>query len=264
MSRALSLAAFWLAVLLTLAFVLCPLAVTVSVAFSNAQYLSFPPKGFTLSWFSSSLYNPEFIGPLALSLVLAAVVSLAATTLGTSAAIGVNALSGQARSLIQNFLLSPLVFPMLVTGISLMQFYNAVHLDQVFLQLTIGHVVVTLPYVMRAVSASLQSLDGRIDQAARSLGASYIEAVLKVIIPNIKPGIIAGGLFAFVTSFDNFPVSMWMYNAEYTPLPIAMLSLVQRTLDPSIAAMSTITIVFSIGLALLIERLFGLKKFATS
>ena len=159
--------------------------------------------------------------------------------------------------------IGPLVFPMLVTGIAFLQFFNGLRFGAVFWQLVIGHVVITLPYVMRTVTASLQMIDERLEAASRVLGAGPFETLFKVTLPLAANGILAGAVFAFVTSFDNFPVSMWLVNAEYRTLPLTLFALIDRFLDPSIAAISSLTIAFSLILAILVERLVGLRRFAS-
>jgi putative spermidine/putrescine transport system permease protein len=117
--------------------------------------------------------------------------------------------------------------------------------------------------VVRTVTASLQMIDERLDAASRILGAGPFETMFKVTLPLAANGIVAGAVFAFVTSFDNFPVSMWLVNAEYRTLPLTLFALIDRFLDPSIAAISSLTIAFSLVLAILVERLVGLRRFAS-
>lgn len=253
----------WFSVGLILAFILAPILVTVAVSFTTAAYLAFPPIGFTLEWFGRALENREFIDGLVLSLKLAVLATIGSVVLGTAGAIGLASGNFPGKSAIVALLLSPLVFPMLVTGIAFLQFFNALQFRAVFWQLVIAHIVITLPYVMRTVMASLQMLDERLEAASRILGAGPFETMFKVTIPLAAHGIVAGAVFAFVTSFDNFPVSMWLVNAEYRTLPLTLFALIERFLDPSIAAISSLTIAFSLVLAILVERLVGLRRFAS-
>lgn len=253
----------WFSVGLILAFILAPILVTVAVSFTTAAYLAFPPIGFTLEWFGRALENREFSDGLLLSLKLALLATIGSVVLGTAGAIGLARGTFPGKSAIVALLLSPLVFPMLVTGIAFLQFFNALHFRGVFWQLVIAHIVITLPYVMRTVMASLQMLDERLEAASRILGAGPFETMFKVTIPLVANGIVAGAVFAFVTSFDNFPVSMWLVNAEYRTLPLTLFALIERFLDPSIAAISSLTIAFSLVLAILVERLVGLRRFAS-
>lgn len=253
----------WLAVLCVVSFVALPIVVTVVVAFSSLPYLAFPPVGFSTRWFVRAIENREFWDGLWLSLRLAALAAVAATILGSAAALGLACGALPGRGLMQAFLLSPLVFPLLVTGIAFLQFFNLMGMRAVFWQLAIAHTAITLPYVVRTVGASLQMLDPRLEEAAAALGATRLEIILKVTLPLASSGVVAGFIFAFVTSFDNFPVSMWLVNAEYRTLPLTVFSLIERFLDPTIAAISSLTIAMSVVTALLVDRLVGLKRFAS-
>jgi putative spermidine/putrescine transport system permease protein len=255
--------ALWLAATAILAFILAPIVVTVAVAFTTAPFLSFPPVGFSLEWFSRALENREFIDGLILSLQIGCLATLGAVALGTAAALGVARGSFPGKSVLLALLLSPLVFPMLVTGIAFLQFFNALQFRAVYWQLVIAHTVITLPYVVRTVTASLQMIDERLEAAARVLGAGPFETLFKVTLPLAANGVVAGAVFAFVTSFDNFPVSMWLVNAEYRTLPLTLFALIDRFLDPSIAAISSLTIALSLVLTILVERLVGLRRFAS-
>jgi putative spermidine/putrescine transport system permease protein len=253
----------WVAVAGILAFILAPILVTVAVAFTTAPYLSFPPVGFTWEWFGRAIENQEFISGLLLSLQIGLLATVGSVVLGTAAALGLARGSFPGKTAMLALLLSPLVFPMLVTGIAFLQFFNGLRFHAVFWQLVIGHIVITLPYVMRTVTASLQMIDERLEAASRILGAGPLETLFKVTLPLAANGIVAGAVFAFVTSFDNFPVSMWLVNAEYRTLPLTLFALIERFLDPSIAAISSLTIALSLVLAILIERLVGLRRFAS-
>ena len=129
-----------------------------------------------------------------------------------------------------------------------------------FVHLVIGHVVITLPYVVRTVTASLQMLDPQMEDAARTLGANGLWTFYRVTLPLIRPGLVAGAVFAFVTSFDNFTVSMWLKDAEHVPMPLAIFSFITRFLDPTLAALSALLILMSVGIILTVERALGLQK----
>jgi putative spermidine/putrescine transport system permease protein len=150
-----------------------------------------------------------------------------------------------------------------VTGIALLQFFTMLRSERVMLHLVIGHVVITLPYVVRTVTASLQMLDPQLEDAARTLGASGLRTFYRVTLPLIRPGLLAGSIFAFVTSFDNFTVSMWLKDAEHVPMPLAIFSFITRFLDPTMAALSALLILMSVVIILAVERMLGLQKAMT-
>ena len=253
----------WVVVSAILLFVLAPILVTIAVSFTTAAYLAFPPVGFTWEWYGRAIGTREFIDSLILSLKIGALATIGSIVFGTAAALGLARGNFPGKSAFLALLLSPLVFPMLVTGIAFLQFFNSLRFGAVFWQLVIAHIVVTMPYVVRTVTASLQMIDERLESSARVLGAGPFEAMFKVTLPLAANGVVAGGIFAFVTSFDNFPVSMWLVNAEYRTLPLTLFALIDRFLDPSIAAISSLTIALSLVLAILVERLVGLRRFAS-
>ena len=128
------------------------------------------------------------------------------------------------------------------------------------MNLGIGHILVTIPYVVRTVSSSLMMLDPSIEEAARTLGASRAVTFWRVTRPQIMPGLVAGAIFAFVTSFDNYPISMWLADAVNIPLPLMIFTLTSRFFDPGIAAIASLMILFSVVLILVMERVTGLRR----
>jgi putative spermidine/putrescine transport system permease protein len=259
----LSSAALYGTVALTLVFLLAPIAVPVVVSFSDSDFLTFPPQGFSLRWYARALQEPEFASAFRLSLTLGLLSTGVALVLGTAAAFALVRYDFRGRAAVQAFSLSPLIFPTLVTGIALLQFFAMLRSDRVLLHLVIGHVVITLPYVVRTVTASLQMLDPQVEDAARTLGADGLRTFYRVTLPLIRPGLLAGAIFAFVTSFDNFTVSMWLKDAEHVPMPLAIFSFITRFLDPTMAALSALLIVMSVVIILAVERLLGLQKAMT-
>jgi len=256
-------AALYGTVAIVLVFLVAPIAVPVVVSFSNSEFLTFPPQGFSLRWYAKVLQEPEFASAFRLSLTLGLASTGIALALGTSAAFALARYDFRGRGAVQAFALSPLIFPTLVTGIALLQFFAMLRSERVFLHLVIGHVVITVPYVVRTVTASLQMLDPQMEDAARTLGANGLRTFYRVTLPLIRPGLVAGAVFAFVTSFDNFTVSMWLKDAEHVPMPLAIFSFITRFLDPSLAALSALLILLSVVIILTVERAMGLQKAMT-
>jgi putative spermidine/putrescine transport system permease protein len=207
------------------------------------------------------LSDPEVIASFRLSLELAISVCVVSLTLGTAASLAMVRHRFPGRSAIQGFLLSPLIFPALVTGIALLQFFSALHSTWTFAHLLIGHVVITIPYVVRAVSASLLVNDFSLEEAARTLGAGPVYTFVRVTVPQIAPGLLAGGILSFVVSFDNYSVSMWLTDAEHTPIPMLVIKFITRFFDPSVAALSSLMILVAIMIIVLVEKMLGLRKF---
>lgn len=245
---------------LVAAFLLLPLVMPVIISFSDTAFVTWPPRGFTLRWYAKILGEAEFTSSFRFSLLLAVLATVGALALGTPAAIGLVRHRFPGRGAVKALLLSPLIFPMLVTGIALLRLATSTGAQNSGVNLLLGHILVTTPYVVRTVSASLLLVDPAIEEAARTLGAGRFRSFWLVTRPQIMPGLVAGGIFAFVTSFDNYPVSMWLSDAEHIPLPLMIFTLTSRFFDPGIAAIASLMILLSVALILVMERVTGLKR----
>jgi putative spermidine/putrescine transport system permease protein len=256
----------WLTVPVTLAaiiFLLAPLLVTIAVSVSNTAYVVFPPQGFTIRWYAKVLRDADFLSSLWFSTVLAIGATLGALMLGVPAAFAVVRHRFPGQSLAAALLLSPLIFPVLITGVALLQAFSMMGFRSTAINLWIAHVLVTTPYVVRTVAASLTLADRTLEDAARTLGAGAWRVFRRIIVPQIAPGIGAGALFAFLVSFDNFPISMWLADAQHNPIPMLIFQMVSNVFEPSIAAISTLMIVVAMVLVLLLERVIGLRRAMT-
>jgi putative spermidine/putrescine transport system permease protein len=255
----------WAAVLLygyaalAAVFILAPILVPLSISFSEAAFARWPPQGFTLRWYEKILADDEFRTSFRFSVVLAAVVTGATLAIGVPCAQGLARHRFPGRAAIQALVLSPLIFPILVSGVALLQFFSQLGSRATFLHLVIGHVIVCLPYVVRTVTASLLLVDPNVEAAARTLGAGPLRAFWRVVLPQIRPGILAGAVFAFITSFDDFAVSMWLADARNFPLPLQIYVFIQRFFDPSVAAISALMVLFAVSLMLATERILGVS-----
>lgn len=241
-------------------FVLAPLLVAVSISFSEAPFASFPPQGFTLDWYRQVLADPDFIDAATLSIGLALAVTATSVLLGLPAALALSRARLPGAAALQGLLLSPLVFPVLITGLALLQFYSATNMQDARLNLFFGHTLVTLPYVVRTATASLQLVDASLEEAARTLGAGPWRVFRRVTVPQIAPGVAAGALFAFMVSLDNYPISMWLADARAVPLPVLLFQNMQRVFDPSIAAMASLMILVGAAAVVALEKLVGLRR----
>lgn len=256
----LGLIALYAVTTLTMIYVLAPLLLVVAVSFSDSYFVSFPPQGFTLSWYAKALEDPEFLAGLALSLGLALGSTVLALCLGVPAAFTLARGSFPGQALLRGLALSPLIFPALVTGLSLLQLFSAWNSPDARLNLLLAHAVVTSPYVVRTVTTSLMLVNPSLEEAARTLGASRMRTFWRVILPQIAPGVAAGSIFAFMISFDNYPVSMWLANSQHTPVPLVIYRQINTVFDPSVAAMSTLIIILTLAAILVLERLVGLRR----
>ncbi|MBS7544606.1 ABC transporter permease [Ancylobacter oerskovii] len=242
-----------------LALVVAPLIVPVLMSISDTPYIVFPPQGFTLKWYGEVLANPEARGSFLFSLELAAIVTAVSLLLGIPCAAGLTRYRVPGQDAVLGLILSPLIVPLIVTGVALLQVFALMGWRATLMQLVIGHTVVCLPYVIRSVSASLLLVNRSLEDAAAVLGAPPHVVATRVIWPQVRPGILAGGTFCFIVSFDDYPVSMWLADGNHFPVPLYLYTIIERSFDPSIAAIASLMIFFALLLVLVIEKVFGLS-----
>lgn len=247
---------------LMMIFILAPLVVVVSMSVSDSYFVTFPPQGFTLRWYGKILQDRDFLEALRLSALLAAGATAGSLLLGVPAAISLTRGEFPGVAFLKGLVLSPLIFPALVTGLALMQLLAGLGWGDARVNLLIGHIVVTCPYVIRSVTTSLMLVDVNLEDAARTLGANRWLAFWRITLPQIAPGVAAGALFAFMVSFDNYPVTMWLANSQYSPVPLVLMRQLVNVFDPSVPAMSTVIIILAVVGVLILERLVGLRRAA--
>ena len=247
--------------LLVVVFLQIPVLVVMLAAFSATSYLTIPPKGLTLKWFAKVLSDPTYLSAIQMSLMLAIGSTVISLMLGVTAAYGLSRKIVPASEAITAFLMAPLILPSVVIGVALLQYYSITGLRGGFVGLLMAHVVITVPYIVRATLSSLASLDGSVEEAARVLGATGIETFRLVTLPLIRPGLVAGALFSFITSLDNVPVTIFLISARQTTLPVLIFSSVEMGVDPSVAAVSTLLIVVTAIAVLLAEWRTGFHRF---
>lgn len=252
----------WTVAGLAAIFLLAPLAITVVASFGDSTVFSLPPPGWSLRWYERLPATRGLAASLATSVQIAALSTLAALALGTLCAIALVRGQFRGREAIATFLVSPLMLPGLVVGIAMLQGFRSFGLRDAWLSLLAAHVVITMPYVVRTVLASLSLFDFTLIEAARTLGCSYAQALRKVLIPALAPAFLTSGMFAFLASMDNYPISIFFTDAWTKTLPIQMLQLVEERPDPMIAAISTLLIGLAILAMIIGDRLVGLKRLA--
>jgi putative spermidine/putrescine transport system permease protein len=249
------------AALAVIAFLQLPVIVVVLAAFSTTSYLTIPPQGLTLAWFGKVLSDPAYLQAIRMSLVLACGSTAISLLLGVAAAYALFHKAVPGAGAITSFLMAPLILPAVVIGVALLQYYSLAGLRGSLVGLLLAHVVITVPYVVRSALASLSGLDLAVEEAARVLGATGFEAFRLVTLPLIRPGLVAGALFAFITSLDNVPVTIFLIRADQTTLPVMIFSSVEMGVDPSVAAVSTL-LILATGIVLFIaERRAGFHRF---
>jgi putative spermidine/putrescine transport system permease protein len=244
----------------TMLFVLAPLAIIVTMSVSGSAFATFPPRGFSLAWYGGVLADPDFRSSLSFSAALAACATAGALAFGLPAAFALTRCALPGREVLRLLLLSPLIFPVLVIGVALLRLFSDWNSTAAPLNLLIGHILVTTPYVVRTVTASLLLADASLEEAARTLGAGRWRTFRRVTLPQIAPGVAAGTLFAFMVSFDNYPISMWLADARNVPMPMLIYRQIASVFSPAVPAMSTLMILFAFGVVLVMERLAGLRR----
>lgn len=247
-------------VLATLVFLLAPLAVVAGASVSESRFLGFPPSGFSLQWYAEIFETTTYVGPILTSLQLGAVVTLAASVLGTAAAITIHRGRLPGGNLVAALFLSPLVLPTIIFAIGLLMVWSTYADGPSFTALWLGHTMITLPYVIRTVLAVLHDSDPFLEEAAQTMGASAWQRLWYVVLPQCTPGLAAGAFFAFNISFDEAVIALFLRQPGLTTLPIQIYSELEFSPDPSVAAVSTLMIAITIAIIALVERLFGVKR----
>ncbi len=246
---------------LSLAYILTPVFFVTWLAFFNQEIPSFPPEGYSLRWFREVPGNDRFVSGFLLSLQVGLVATAIGLLIGVPAALRLARARFAGRELISSLLLLPLVVPGIVLGIALYVFHVETEINTgvpilgSLGGLVAGHVLIVIPWTVRLVTASLANLDLSIEEAAQSLGADRLTTFWRITLPSILPGIVAAALFGFVSSFGNLEMSLFIVGPGRTTLPIAILQYLEWKIDPTIAAVSVLQIIF-IGAAMLITDRF--------
>ena len=241
-------------------FLLLPMVVVVVVSFSSSSFIAFPMPGFSLKWYERALTYGPFMSSLVTSINLALAATLVGTLLGIPASLAVARSRSRWAGLVANFLLTPLSMPGIVLGFALLYFLASLHIPNGFLSLLIAHSIVAIPYISRTVISVYRSIPVNQEEAGAVLGGTRLQILRYVILPQIMPGVFAGGMFAILISFDNLPLSYFFGTARTSTLPVVMLGYMENQFDPSIAAISTIQMLIAIGTLFAIHRAYGIER----
>lgn len=241
-------------------FLLAPLAAVVAVSFTGKGYLSLPTDGLSLRWFKAILQYPGFIDAFWMSLYLGLASATVAVAVAIPAAIAIGRFRFPGRDAVTAVFMSPLMIPAIVLGVSFLRFFSEVGLSGTFIGIALAHVIIVMPYALRLVLASVTGLPRDAEQAAETLGASRWTVFRRVTLPLILPGIAGGWLLAFITSFDEVTMSIFVASPETMTLPVRMYHHIAQTIDPLIASISTVLILMTVVLMLVLDRLYGLDR----
>lgn len=242
-------------------FLLGPLAIIMVTSFGDSAILQFPPEGYSLRWYKNIFDVSMFMSTFKVTMGVALLGNLIALLIGVPAAYALSRGQFKGKSFLNNIFISPLLIPGVVLGFTMLKYLVIKFNLPIYSSLLIGHVVLMLPFIIRVIGSSLSSFDYAIEEASMSLGASRLKTFFTVVLPNIRSGLIAGVLLAFLESFNNVDISVFMTGPGVSTLPIQMLTYVENYFDPTIAAISVLLMVMTGGLMILIERLMGLSAF---
>lgn len=248
------------------AFLLAPVLLVVWISFFSQQLIAFPPKGYSLAWYQNLWEQTNFIDAFFLSFEVALAATAVSMVIGLLASVGLTRFDLPGKHSLQSLFLSPLVVPVIITGMAMYMFFirfqRMIGLDLVpsFLVLVLAHVVITLPWTVRLITAGLTGINEELEEAAMDLGASKWRAFWCVTLPIIRPSIVAAGIFAFIFSFGNLEVSLMLVGPGEATIPIEILNYVFWKVDPTIAAVATVRIAITAVLMLIADRVVGLSN----
>ena len=245
---------------LVISFMLAPLLIVCIVAFTPENTLTIPTTRFSLRWFKAVFAHPDFITSFWNSLWLALASATLATLLAVPAGLAITRYSFGGRDALNALFLSPLISPHLVLGVALLRLFSLTGASGSFGWLVLAHVVVVTPYVLRLVVAASSGADLSCEQAARSLGASDLTVFWRITLPMILPGVSGGWLLAFINSFDEVTMSIFITAPSTVTLPVRMYMYATESIDPLMAAASALMVGFTAAVMVLLDRLYGLDK----
>ena len=253
--------AFGLAGVVAGLLLVAPTVIVLVTSFTNAYSLRFPPPGYSTRWYEA-LWNdsPEIVEAAQRSLEVAAIATALSTVLAVAAALALARRRELWARVLDSVFMSPLMLPTLALGLALLMLFNFTGQGLSTMTLVIGHVAITAPYILRTTSASLAQLDPVLLESARSLGAGPFYAFRTVTLPLVARGVAAGAFIAFMASFDNVAISLFLSDARSEMLPIRLWHIIEANLDVRAAAASGVLIAATIVLMVVMERLAGISR----
>ncbi|MFG1465491.1 ABC transporter permease [Xanthobacter sp. DSM 24535] len=241
------------------ALAIAPIAIVLIVALNTSNFLSFPPAGLSLRWFAQVMSEPMWRDSLWISLQIGGAVALLSTALGIATALGLRAMNNTMSSALQTFFLSPLMLPTVVIGLALMQFYNTINMPASLITVTLGQLLIAVPYVIRLVLASFTGVDLRVERAAAILGANPVQVFRYVTFPLIRHAALAGALFSFIVSLDDVNIALFLSDVRTTPLPVQLFSYIEQNADSLGAAAASVLVLLACGAVFICDRLVGIE-----
>jgi putative spermidine/putrescine transport system permease protein len=231
---------------LLVVFLVAPMVIVVIISFSSAHFLSFPPPGFSMQWYRNLFGDPAWADTLTTSIEIVVPSGLLAMTVGTAAALGLSHGKFPGKNVVIGLLMAPIVVPIIIIAAAIYGVYQIWDLNGTMTGFILAHTVLTVPYVVSTVLASLQMMDEQYENAALTLGASPWIVFWRIVLPLILPGVLSGLLFAMVVSFDELVVSLFISSPTVRPVTVKMWSDVLGDINPTIAAIGTLLFLFSL------------------
>ncbi len=239
----------------TLIFLLLPILVIIPLSFSASSFLSYPMPGWSLQWYQNLFTSDEWVRATKNSFIVAPSATLIATILGTLTAVGLARVQFIGKGLLMSVLIAPMVVPVVVVGVATYLFFAPIGLADSYIGLIVVHAALGAPFVVTTVLATLQGFDHNLVRASLNLGAGPVETFFRITLPVIAPGVISGALFAFAISFDEVVVTLFLAGPTQVTLPRQMFTGIRENINPTIAAVATLLIIFTTSLMLVLEWL---------
>jgi putative spermidine/putrescine transport system permease protein len=241
-------------------FMLAPILIVCWVAFTPTGFLSIPVSEFSLRWFKTIARYPEFVEAFWASIWLAALSSAFAVAFSVPAALAIARHQFRGREALSAFLMSPLMIPHVVLGVAFLRFFTQIGIGGTFVGLVLAHIVIVLPFALRLVMASAVGMDRSLENAAVSLGASDFTVFRRITLPLILPGLASGWALAFIQSFDEVTMTVFIAAPGTTTLPVRMFLYIQDNIDPLVTSVSAVVIAITVVFLVVLDRLYGLER----
>ncbi|MDF1775611.1 MAG: ABC transporter permease [Rhizobiaceae bacterium] len=239
-------------------FLLAPLVIIIGASVSDTTFLTFPPQGLTLHWYENIFEVSAFKRTMVTSFILAVTGTSLSLIVGIPAAYALNRYRVQLPSFLSTVFVLPILVPEIVLGFSLMKTVTTAMGFPIFVSLVIGHALLVLPYCVRVVSAALASFDFSIEEAAVSLGCPRWKAFFIIVLPNVRAGVIAAFILALITSINDVSISLFLTGPGISTLPIQLLAHMEQFFDPTIASVSVLLMLVTVGVMAVVELTLGL------
>src|SRR5437763_12242434 len=237
-----------------------PILVVCLVAFTPEGYLSLPTTSFSLRWFRTIANYPEFVHAFWVSLGLGALSSLVALLFAVPAALAIARYHFRGRDVLAALFLSPLMIPHVVLGIAFLRFFTTIGIGGTFTGLVLSHIVIVMPFALRLVLAASTGMDRAVEHAAVSLGASPFTMFRRVTLPLILPGVVSGWVLAFITSFDEVTMTVFIASPSTITLPVRMFLYIQDNIDPLVTSVSASLSFLTAIVMVVLDRVYGLDR----